>query len=273
MSIATLAFLTALGYFICIQINYGIGQCMTERPIIVGSVIGLLLGDLKTGVIVGAALEVVFMGVVNIGGVTATDASTSTAIATAFSIYSGLSLEEAVAVAIPVGLVIQMFFGVIAQLANLGAPILDRICAAGDEKGLYIYEFIMWLLVFGSKSLIVYVGVLAGAEPVTALLNSIPAVISTGLSVASGLLAAVGMSMLMRMLWTKELAIYFFLGFVFVNYLGLSTMGIAVIGTIIAIASGLREMQILNMQKQIDSGGLIKNQVINSVEEEEDFLS
>ena len=36
---------------------------MVERPLIVGTAIGIVLGDVKTGVEVGASLELVFMGV------------------------------------------------------------------------------------------------------------------------------------------------------------------------------------------------------------------
>lgn len=35
---------------------------MCSRPMVVGSVIGFFLGDLKTGVMIGASLELVFMG-------------------------------------------------------------------------------------------------------------------------------------------------------------------------------------------------------------------
>ena len=62
------AFLASLAYFICYGGNWLFAQSMTERPIVVGFVTGLLLGDMKTGIIVGAAVEAIFMGSVNIGG-------------------------------------------------------------------------------------------------------------------------------------------------------------------------------------------------------------
>lgn len=270
MSVQTLALLSGLGAFICIAGNYGLGMCMLERPIVIGGVLGVLLGDIPTGVAVGAALEVAFMGIVNIGGVTATDAATSTAVATAFAIYSGLPIEETVAVAIPIGLVSNALFGVIAQLSNLGAPVLDKIVESGNQKKLYIYEFVMWLLVFSMKPVVVFVGVLAGAEPITQLLSTIPAVISSALGTASGLLGAVGMAMLMRMLWTKEIAVFYFLGFVLVNYFGISTMGIAAVGVVIAVAYGLREMQIVNLEKKLAGGA---GSAVAQVSEEEEFLA
>lgn len=43
---------------------------MCSRPMVVGTVIGFFLGDLTTGVMIGASLELVFMGAVQIGAST-----------------------------------------------------------------------------------------------------------------------------------------------------------------------------------------------------------
>ena len=63
------AFLVALAVFICVGGAELIGFTMLNRPIVIGPLVGLFLGDLHTGVMIGASLEAVFMGVVNIGGV------------------------------------------------------------------------------------------------------------------------------------------------------------------------------------------------------------
>ena len=65
------AFLVALAVFICVGGAELIGFTMLNRPIVIGPLVGLFLGDLHTGVIIGASLEAVFMGVVNIGGASA----------------------------------------------------------------------------------------------------------------------------------------------------------------------------------------------------------
>ena len=56
LAMAVLWFLEKLG-----------GTPMVIRPIVVSPVIGALLGDLQTGVMVGATLELVFMGAIQIG--------------------------------------------------------------------------------------------------------------------------------------------------------------------------------------------------------------
>ena len=65
IGLACMAWLTVV---ICYGGNWLIGQCMIERPLVVGLVAGMLMGDVKTGVIIGASLEAIFMGAVNIGG-------------------------------------------------------------------------------------------------------------------------------------------------------------------------------------------------------------
>ena len=50
------ALLSALSYFICYAGNWMFGQSMSDRPIFIGAVTGLLLGDLQQGLIMGATL-------------------------------------------------------------------------------------------------------------------------------------------------------------------------------------------------------------------------
>ena len=67
------AFLVALAVFVCVGGAELAGFTMLNRPIVIGPLVGLFLGDLHTGIIVGASLEAVFMGVVNIGGASAAE--------------------------------------------------------------------------------------------------------------------------------------------------------------------------------------------------------
>lgn len=52
---------------------------------------------------------------------------------------------------------------------------------------------------------------------------------------ASGMLAAVGFGLLLKMMWTKKLAVYYFLGFIMAAYCGMPLMAIAITGIILVI--------------------------------------
>ena len=102
IGLAIMAWLTVL---ICYGGNWVLGQCMIERPLVVGLVAGLMMGDVKTGVIIGASLEAIFMGAVNIGGAISAEPVTATALAVAFTVGAGIDQGAAITLAVPVGVV------------------------------------------------------------------------------------------------------------------------------------------------------------------------
>ena len=59
---------TAVVVFLTVGGQELFGFTMLGRPIVIAPIIGLLLGDVQTGLAVGASLEAIFMGVVNVGG-------------------------------------------------------------------------------------------------------------------------------------------------------------------------------------------------------------
>lgn len=62
------AAIVALIVFVTVGGAESLGLSMLNRPIVIGPLVGLALGDVQSGLLIGAALEAVFMGVVNIGG-------------------------------------------------------------------------------------------------------------------------------------------------------------------------------------------------------------
>ena len=78
------------------------GQHMIDRPIIIGPVVGLIMGDPVTGLVVGGQLELVWMGLAGIGTTTPPDVVTGSALGTALAIQTGASYETTLALAIPI---------------------------------------------------------------------------------------------------------------------------------------------------------------------------
>ena len=78
------------------------GMFMMDRPLFLGPVVGLILGDFQTGIVVGASLELVMMGIVGIGSATIPDTVSGSILATAFVITSGLDVSAAVALSLPI---------------------------------------------------------------------------------------------------------------------------------------------------------------------------
>ena len=246
-----LAFMAWLTSLVCYGGNWVLGQCMCERPLVVGLVAGILMGDVSTGVLIGASLEAIFMGAVNIGGAISAEPVTATAIACAFAIGAGVDQSTAVTIAVPVG-VVTAFLSIAMNnvlLAFLGAP-FDSMAANGNEKGLAVQHYLVWFVKYAAFALIAFLGVYLGAEPVAAIVDQIPANVLAGLNAVGSLLPAVGMALLLQMLWSTELAVYFFLGFTVYQYLGLPMIAIAVIGVVIAVVQAINDKELFDLRQR-----------------------
>ena len=261
------AFLAALAYFICFGGNWLFGQSMTERPIVVGFVTGLFLGDVTTGIIIGCAVEAIFMGSVNIGGNISAEPAAAAAFAVAFATMENINADTALALAVPVGVLSAFLFMIINNmLYNFTAPAIDRLAEKNNAKGLIRMNFGLWFLRFLIVSICLFAAIMAGESAVQAFIDKIPAAVLSGLTLAGKFLPAVGLSILMKMLWTKELCAYFFLGFVLYTYLGLPHVAIAVIAGIIVVVVALRDKELFDMKNK----GIA---VASLVDEEEDFFA
>lgn len=266
-----LAFLTWLTVLICYGGNWVLGQCMIERPIVVGLVAGILMGDVRTGVIIGASLEAIFMGAVNIGGAISAEPVTATAIAVAFTVGAGIDQSAAITIAVPVG-VVTAFLSIFMNNVVLAffAASFDKMAAAGNEKGLALQHYLLWFIKYAAFALIAFFGVYFGAEPVAAIVNQIPANVTAGLEAIGSLLPAVGMALLLQMLWSSQLAVYFFLGFTLYSYLGLPMIAIAVFGVVIAVISAQRDKELFDIRKTPAVTASIESKTSGSEEDEEE---
>ncbi len=76
--------------------DYQLGTLYAFRPIVVCPVVGAFLGDLNTGLVMGASIEALFMGSVSIGAYIPPDATSAGLLCTAYAILLGLDTEAAV---------------------------------------------------------------------------------------------------------------------------------------------------------------------------------
>jgi len=65
------------------------GTPMVIRPIVVAPLVGFFLGDVTTGALIGATLELVFMGAIQVGAAVPPDVLVGAGLGTAFAITSG----------------------------------------------------------------------------------------------------------------------------------------------------------------------------------------
>ena len=84
-----------------------LGECKLREPIITGFLVGLILGDVQKGLIIGAALQLMWMGAVGIGPTAQLDIGTGGTIGVAAAITTGTGAETAIMFGVPVAILMQ----------------------------------------------------------------------------------------------------------------------------------------------------------------------
>ncbi|MDD7732308.1 MAG: PTS sugar transporter subunit IIC [Firmicutes bacterium] len=208
---------------------------MLKSPTFIGFTLGLLWGDPVVGIIAGGSIEVVYLGLVAPGGNIPSDKALAALVAVPLVLMSDMSVELAVSVAVPVG-AIGVLVNNVRRYANaMFVHKADKLALEGDVKGIWRAATLYPLaLGFVMRFPIVFVANYFGADLINQLLMVIPEWFLHGMTVMGGVLPALGFATTIFMIGKKEYMPLFFFGFFVVKYSGLTTVGAAIFGLIIA---------------------------------------
>lgn len=163
------------------------------QPIVTGAVIGLILGDVQTGLIIGGIMAAVL------------------------GISMKVDANTAVGLAIPFSLLGQ--YGV-TLIFTIMSPVMTKADACAhnaDPKGIERINTLAMValgLVFGIICALFFIG---GATFGTVISAAIPAWLMTGLSAAGGMMRFVGFAILLKVMISGELWGFYFMGFAAAN--------------------------------------------------------
>lgn len=237
--------------------EYFLGTCLIIRPIVLGALTGLIMGDLQTGIIMGATLELAFIGAVSIGAYIPPDTVSGTILGVAFAIQAGAGPEAALTLGIPIATIMLAVNTIVGTPISLAyAHSCDRKAAKGDYKGLGRDMILSGYVSCIPQFIIIPAAFYFGSDAVTRILGNIPPFIQTGMEIAGGLIPALGFAMLAQMIMNKKVAPYFFLGYFLIQYLGIGTTGVAIFaGILVAIMMVAGETKRQAVQVSEEAGG------------------
>jgi PTS system mannose-specific IIC component len=232
------ALILAIWAYLCVFDILGPTFFLGWRPLIGGFGAGILVGDVQTGMMVGATLELMALGVYTYGGATIPDFTVGSILGTYFAVSSGQGFEQGVALAIPAALLLTQvdIFGrfinfVFVHRADAYAEAGD---AAGFERMMVLFSHIIWGL---SRAIPVFLAVAFGETLVTSISNFFDANpwFSNGITTVGGVLPALGFAMLLKIMPVEQYPAFLLLGFVMFAYLEMPLVGIALAGFAIAL--------------------------------------
>ncbi|HWK04645.1 MAG TPA: PTS system mannose/fructose/sorbose family transporter subunit IID [Puia sp.] len=212
-----------------------LGTTLLSRPLVLGPLVGLALHDLNQGIIIGATLELIFMGNIKVGAAIPPDVITGGVLGTAFAILSGKGPGIALALAIPISILAEMVLSGLFVFRSVFNKKFHQYAEEGNYKKLQRLHVLSGLLKPLLMGLITLLALLLGAPAMKSFLDQIPSWVNTGLQVAGNMLPALGFALLMNLMFNKKVAPYFFLGFMLAAYLKLPVIAIGGLGLIIAL--------------------------------------
>ncbi|MFA9488604.1 MULTISPECIES: PTS mannose/fructose/sorbose/N-acetylgalactosamine transporter subunit IIC [unclassified Mannheimia] len=212
-----------------------IGTQMIRRPLLIAPVVGLIMGDLETALIIGATLEVMWMGIGNVGAYSAPDMISGTAIGTALGIAAG-EAATAVALAVPTSLLAQQLLILYRSGICALNPIAERWAASGDFDKIFRINYIPMIIAFSIRAIPTFLAVYYGADIIAQAVAALPTKVITGLNVAGKIIPVIGIGLLMLMMIKKaELWMFLVAGFTLAVYLKLSVLPITLIALPLAL--------------------------------------
>lgn len=222
-------------WFKGIRFGYTFGVVTLFSPLPAALFVGLVFHNVPTAMVVGASLQLMYLGLLAPGGAMPSDPTIASLVACTVAVTTGMDSQAAVALAVPVGLLGVQLMNLEFLTNGFFAHMADKYAEKADTRGIYLsgllYPNLAKIFIY---ALPLALAIYFGTPYVKTLMDSIPVPIMNGLSVAGGILPALGFAIIVSQIGGKHLLPYFIAGFFLVQYSHIGAMPLAIAGTLIA---------------------------------------
>lgn len=268
-----------LGLFACLSSMPGlggtsVGNYTLGRPLVGGLVCGIILGDIATGILVGVAMQVVYIALVTPGGTVSADVRAVSYIGIplamiaikSYGLDAGSADGQALATSFGtmVGTLGTVLFYGTATINLAWQHVGWKAVEKGDFKKLYVVDMVLpWISHILCSFIPTLVMCKMGAPMVDMIKTYLPmdGIAMMTLFTVGSLLPCVGIAILLKQIVTKAVDfIPFFFGFTLAAALGINLVSATVIAGMFALINYRIKMLMIN-----------KPAIVNEDDDEEDI--
>ena len=208
-----------------------VGFFTWNRPLLAGFVTGIILGDPVQGAIIGAGINMIYLGFISAGGAQMGDPAFAGYVGTALAIASKLDVSTAMAIAVPLGTVATVLWIGKMTVNSFFAHWADREVDRVAFINIVPPQILLFAMSFIPALLVVYFG----PNAIDGMLEVMNDNVLHVFNVIGAMLPALGIAMNLKLIGNKFTMPFFILGILMAVYFKVDIIVISVIGVILAL--------------------------------------
>lgn len=206
-----------------------------NRPLVAGFITGLILGKPLEGAMIGASINLIYIGFISAGGAQIGDPSFAGYVGTAIALASKLDTNSVMAIAVPLGTIATILWVTKMTVNTFFVHIADKKAEEGDLKAIAFLNMVpcqifLFIVSFIPTLLVVYYG----PSAVEGLFSIMSPKVLHVFEVVGGMLPALGIAMNLKLIGNKLTMAFFILGVVLVSSFNISIINLAILGALVA---------------------------------------
>ncbi|MBE6083431.1 MAG: PTS sugar transporter subunit IIC [Tissierellaceae bacterium] len=206
-----------------------------QKPLVAGTVVGIILGHPIQGVIIGSAIQLPYIAFISAGGTAPVDPGLAGTLGTALAIAANVDPATAITLAVPLGLLGTIIWVTHMTVDVFFVHMADKAAEKGDiDRINFLHVFPPQIFLFIISVIPVMLGAYYGSGVVSNVVQYLEGKPLHVLQVIGGLLPALGIAMNLRSINRPNTILFFIIGFILSTYLKLDVIVIAILGGIAA---------------------------------------
>lgn len=193
-----------------------------QRPIVACPIIGLILGDVQTGLVVGGTYELMMIGNMPVGGAQPPNAVLGSIVAMVFAVRSGMDVNAALGSSVIFALFGQYAVTLTFSFMSYFMAKADKAAENASESGILAVQLTSACILgalFAVFAVLAYVGGGALGDVLTTYSEKLSWLMG-GLSAAGGMMRYVGFAVLLKIMLANDMWGIYFAGFACAAILG-----------------------------------------------------
>lgn len=213
-----------------------VGLWTIQRPLVCGWIAGIILGDPLKGAMVGASINLVYLGFISAGGSMPADMALAGTLGAAFAITGKLDAETALALSVPIGLLGTLVWYCRMTFDSIFVHMGDRFVEKEQYNKLWISnvlcpQIMAAIICIIPCSLAAYFG----ATYIEGFINILSGTPLKIFQIIGGLMPALGIAITLQYIFKGESRVFLFIGFVIAVYSKLALLPLGILALLFAL--------------------------------------